>query len=383
MCKAVYCCLIGNVTRSCTKQGWAGMHPVSYAVACGYDVNTSAMEETQFFGTVKIGYTVGHSLSLISLTVAMTILCVFRKLHCTRNFIHMHLFMSFILRAVAVFVKDVVLFESGESDHCFVGSIGCKAAIVFFQYCIMANFFWLLVEGLYLHTLLVVSFFSERKYFWWYIMIGWGGPSVFITAWSITRAYYNDIGCWDIIEAPYWWIIKAPILVSILANSILLICIIRILVQKLHSPDVGRSESNQYLVSHSSMTGGSVLYQGSHVQSCSFLYDRRVSFVPGLTCIERLAKSTLLLIPLFGAHYIIFAFVPDHFRVDVKLIFELILGSFQVSQENKNSPTSTWINVLSISLFMSQTVAFHVSLFERSSCCLMKQQGNVCAICTV
>ncbi|RXM98196.1 Vasoactive intestinal polypeptide receptor [Acipenser ruthenus] len=99
------------------------MHPVSYAVACGYDVNTSAMEETQFFGTVKIGYTVGHSLSLISLTVAMIILCVFRKLHCTRNYIHMHLFMSFILRAVAVFVKDVVLFESGESDHCFVGSI--------------------------------------------------------------------------------------------------------------------------------------------------------------------------------------------------------------------------------------------------------------------
>uniref|UniRef100_A0A8C4Y8C4 Vasoactive intestinal peptide receptor 1 n=1 Tax=Gopherus evgoodei TaxID=1825980 RepID=A0A8C4Y8C4_9SAUR len=112
---------LGNVTRNCTSQGWADMYPATYAAACGYDTNSTPVEEvckTTFYGTVKTGYTIGHSLSLIALTAAMIILCLFRKLHCTRNYIHMHLFMSFIMRAIAVFIKDVILFESGESDHC-------------------------------------------------------------------------------------------------------------------------------------------------------------------------------------------------------------------------------------------------------------------------
>ncbi|XP_015282213.1 PREDICTED: vasoactive intestinal polypeptide receptor-like, partial [Gekko japonicus] len=281
-----------NMSRNCTSDGWSDMQPATYFAACGYDPNATVLPETVFYGFVKTGYTIGHSLSLVALTMAMIVLCIFRKLHCTRNYIHMHLFMSFIMRAIAVFVKDVILFESEESDHCYVNTVGCKVTMVFFQYCIMANFFWLLVEGLYLHTLLVISF-SEKKYFWWYILIGWGAPTLFTSLWTIMKVYFDDVGCWDLIEHHYWWIIKTPILVSILVNFVLFICIIRILVQKLHSPDVGRNETSQY---------------------------------------SRLAKSTLLLIPLFGIHYIIFAFFPDTTKKEireVRLVFELVLGSFQ------------------------------------------------------
>lgn len=73
-------------------------------------------------------------------------------------------------------------------------------------------------------------------------------------------------------------------------NFILFICIIRILRQKINCPDIGRNESNQY---------------------------------------SRLAKSTLLLIPLFGINFIVFAFIPEQVKTELRLVFDLILGSFQ------------------------------------------------------
>ncbi len=52
--------------------------------------------------------------------------------------------------------------------------------------------------------------------------------------------------------------------------------------------------------------------------------------MPFILIYRRLAKSTLLLIPLFGINYIIFAFMPHHIESNVRLVFDLILGSFQV-----------------------------------------------------
>uniref|UniRef100_A0A3B5BHI1 Vasoactive intestinal polypeptide receptor-like n=1 Tax=Stegastes partitus TaxID=144197 RepID=A0A3B5BHI1_9TELE len=282
-----------NLSKTCNASGWSPISN-SYALDCGYNPNSTMDDNTgDFFDAVKVGYTIGHTASLISLTVAIIILCLFRKLHCTRNYIHMHLFVSFILKAVAVVIKDVVLYDVGETENC-QSSVGCKAVVVFFQYGIMASHFWLLVEGLYLHALLAVSFFSERKYFWWYILIGWGVPTIFISAWVITKALLNHPGCWEIIDDRPWWIIKTPILVTIQVNFFLFICIIRILRQKMNCPDIGRKESNQY---------------------------------------SRLAKSTLLLIPLFGINYIVFGFIPEHIHPQVRMVFDLILGSFQVTSQ--------------------------------------------------
>lgn len=42
------------------------------------------------------------------------------------------------------------------------------------QYCVAANYYWLLVEGVYLYTLLALSVFSEQRVFRLYLSIGWG-----------------------------------------------------------------------------------------------------------------------------------------------------------------------------------------------------------------
>ncbi|KAG7263096.1 hypothetical protein CRUP_000698 [Coryphaenoides rupestris] len=244
---------VGKVSRNCTEVGWSETFP-HYVDACLFDEGNSTHPD-MYYLSVKALYTVGYSTSLVSLTTAMVILCRFRKLHCTRNFIHMNLFVSFILRAISVFIKDGVLYAKEDSDHCFIHTVECRAVMIFFHYCVLSNYFWLFIEGLYLFTLLVETF----------------SPRDVTSTGTLSSA-------------------GGPVLASIMVNFVLFIGIIVILVQKLQSPDIGGNESSIYL---------------------------------------RLARSTLLLIPLFGIHYTVFAFSPEKVSKRERLVFELGLGSFQ------------------------------------------------------
>ncbi|XP_068604638.1 vasoactive intestinal polypeptide receptor 2 [Brachionichthys hirsutus] len=276
----------GNVSRKCTSAGWSDVFP-NISSVCGSD---ASHDKLVFYLVVQTLYTLGHSLSLIALTTGSAILCLFRKLHCTRNYIHLNLFSSFILRAVAVLVKDGVLFSRTSQCSDQPSLLGCKASLVFFHYFIMANFFWLLAEGLYLHTLLV-AIFSENRHFIVYMWIGWGFPTVFVVAWAVLRVHLEDTGCWETNDDPVPnWVINGPIGFSVMVNFLLFISIIRILVAKLRCPDVGGNDQSQY---------------------------------------RRLAKSTLLLIPLFGIHYVVFVSLSESIAGDYKIFFDLALGSFQ------------------------------------------------------
>ncbi|KAL7864147.1 hypothetical protein AOLI_G00155670 [Acnodon oligacanthus] len=301
----------GTVSRNCTSAGWSHPFP-PYHEACSVEDD---IPEESYFATVRLIYSIGYGASLFSLTVAVVILVFFRRLHCARNYIHIQLFISFILKAASVFIKDATLFAGEDIDHCTLSTAACKASVVFCHYCVMSNFSWLLVEAVYLNSLLLSAFPRSRRCLWGFALLGWGVPLVCIILWIGSRVYFEDTECWDINEdSPYWWIIKGPIVVSIGINFLLFMNIIRILVQKLNPRLIQFNNSAQY---------------------------------------RRLTKSTLLLIPLFGTHYVVFNFLPDYSNLSLRLCIELCLGSFQglivailycfLNQEVQNEVRMRWM----------------------------------------
>nr|XP_046232831.1 growth hormone releasing hormone receptor 2 isoform X2 [Scatophagus argus] len=279
------------ITRSCMARGWSEAS-VPYYEACYHEAleEDEDMRTEEYFETLKVVYSVGYGASLAALLVAALLLCCFRKLLCTRNYIHLNLFVTFMLRSLAVFIKDSVLFADRSMDHCTASTLQCKAAVTFFHLCVSANFSWLLVEGLYLHTVLLFTFTQTGKLLRIYATVGWGAPSVTIVIWALLKKQLDDEGCWDNLESRLWWIIKIPILLSVFVNFVIFLNVSRIIVQKTKATHVNRSETHLY---------------------------------------RRLARSTLLLIPLFGLHYVVFALFPEHVGVRPRLFFELVLGSFQ------------------------------------------------------
>ncbi|XP_003788603.1 growth hormone-releasing hormone receptor [Otolemur garnettii] len=279
----------GAVKRDCTMTGWSEPFP-PYTVACPVPLELLA-EEKSYFSAMKIIYTMGHSISVVALFMAITILLTLRRLHCPRNYIHTQLFTTFILKAGAVFLKDAALFHGDDTDHCSFSTVLCKVSVATSHFATMTNFSWLLAEAVYLTCLLASTSPGSRSAFWWLVLAGWGLPMILTGTWVGCKLAFEDIACWDLDDSsPYWWIIKGPIVLSVAVNFGLFLNIIRILLRKLEPA------------------------QGSlHTQSQYW----------------RLSKSTLLLIPLFGIHYIIFNFLPDNAGLGIRLPLELGLGSFQ------------------------------------------------------
>ncbi|XP_034142591.1 parathyroid hormone 2 receptor a [Esox lucius] len=307
----------GHAYRKCNFNGsWVFVESLnrtwpnySECLGPGFMKPNNERSKQDFFERLYIMYTVGYAVSFSSLLVAICIIGYFRRLHCTRNYIHIHLFISFMLRAVSIFVKDRVVHASAglqEFDAVLMDNfktmlpldnsqyIGCKVTVLLFIYFLATNYYWILVEGLYLHSLIFMAFLSDSKYLWGFILIGWGVPGLFVAAWAVVRATLADGRCWELSAGNIKWIYQVPILTAIGLNFILFVNIVRVLVTKIRETNAGR-------------------------------YDTRKQY-------RKLAKSTLVLVLVFGVHYIVFVGMPHTFQGlswEVRMYFELFFNSFQ------------------------------------------------------
>ncbi|XP_069733004.1 parathyroid hormone/parathyroid hormone-related peptide receptor-like isoform X3 [Phaenicophaeus curvirostris] len=309
----------GHAYRYCSAYGtWAMALSINktwanYTECALLFSSESRSREKEVFDRLHLMYTVGYSISLASLIVAVCILSYFKRLHCTRNYIHVHLFTSFICRAVSIFVKDMVLYsgtlasgtdkmreddfkaEMGPSPGQRSHLVGCKVVVTLFLYFLATNHYWILVEGLYLHSLIFMAFLSNKNYLWVLIIIGWGLPAVFVSVWASVRASLADTQCWDLSAGNMKWIYQVPILAAIVVNFFLFLNIVRVLASKLRETNTGKLDPRQQY--------------------------------------RRLLKSTLVLMPLFGVHYVVFMAMPytevSGVLWQIQMHYEMLFNSSQ------------------------------------------------------
>lgn len=78
-----------------------------------------------------------------------------------------------------------------------------------------------MMEGLYLHNLIFISFCRGTTEITYYVILGWTLPGIVVTIWIIIRIYMEDTFCWTTHDnRSLFYIIRIPIILSILVRNI-------------------------------------------------------------------------------------------------------------------------------------------------------------------
>ncbi|KAM9328349.1 calcitonin gene-related peptide type 1 receptor [Pholidichthys leucotaenia] len=273
--------------KVCTETGEWGRHPVSNRTWTNF---TSCQSNVTHQGTQAAMahfylVMIGHGLSLLSLLISLAIFFHFKSLSCQRITLHKNLFFSFVLNSITTVVWLItVIRKEGHMYHDFAS---CKLLMFIHLYLLSCNYFWMLCEGIYLHTLIVVAVFAEKQHLVWYYLLGWGFPLVPAVLHSIARHFYYNDKCWVSADTSLLYIIHGPICAALVVNLFFLLNIVRVLITKLR-------------VTH---------------QAESSLYMRAV-------------RATLILIPLLGIQFVLLPYKP-HGHSEIYLYIMDILMHYQ------------------------------------------------------
>ncbi|XP_030846620.1 corticotropin-releasing factor receptor 1 [Strongylocentrotus purpuratus] len=248
-----------KATRFCLDTGeWAAFTHYNDCHTINMPV---APPSPTFYLALRYVYLIGITLSLVLLLITLFIFCYFKALQCTRIAIHKNLVVSFIFRYIFMIIQLQPLLTMDYSTEIRLSSSNlqensqnnfvlhkvpgfCRFILVLLEYFIMANMYWMFVEGLYLTSRIAVAVFSTESNFKVYLAIGWVSPLLFVIPWAIVMSYDSISPCWlDHLDNPYIWTLRAPLIIAILINTLFLINIIRILITKLQASNT--METNQ------------------------------------------------------------------------------------------------------------------------------------------
>ncbi|CAL8369704.1 unnamed protein product [Lota lota] len=273
-----------KVTKVCNPDGQWFQHPESNRVWSNY---TQCQAYTK--GKLKVAYSllylamVGHGLSIISLIISLIIFSYFKSLSCQRVSLHKNMFMSFILNSVVTVIWLSTI--TNNRERVASNPISCKVLSVVIQYTFASSYFWMLCQGIYLHTLIIVAVFVGEQQLVSYYILGWGFPIIPAAVYALGRGMFFNDNCWISSNTHLLYIIHGPIYVALLVNLFFLLNIVRVLITKLK-------------VTHSAET----------------------------TAYMKVVRAILILIPLLGVQFILVPCRPEG-RL-ARAVYEFIMNIF-------------------------------------------------------
>lgn len=233
-----------KVTKHCDTSGYWFRHPDSNRTWTNYtQCNAFTIERVKTALNLFYLTIIGHGLSVASLLISLGIFFYFKNLSCQRITLHKNLFLSFVCNSVVTIISLTAV--ANNQPLVATNPVSCKISQFIHFYLMGCNYFWMLCEGIYLHTLIVVAVFAEKQHLIWYYLLGWGFPLIPACIHAVARSlYYND-NCWISSETHLLYIIHGPICAALLVNLFFLLNIVRVLITKLKVTH--QAESNLYM----------------------------------------------------------------------------------------------------------------------------------------
>ncbi|KAJ8358775.1 hypothetical protein SKAU_G00153000 [Synaphobranchus kaupii] len=258
-----------KVTKVCSTDGQWFRHPESNRVWSNYtQCSAHTKEKLQTAYSLYYLAIVGHGLSVVSLIISLCIFSYFQSLSCQRISLHKNMFLSFILNSVCTVISLSVV--AHNQPQIASDPIGCKVLSFLNFYTLSSNYFWMLCEGIYLHTLIIVAVFAEEQQPGWYFILGWVFPLVPATTHAMARWLFYDDRCWISSETHLLYIVHGPIYAALLVNLFFLLNIVRVLITKLRVTHC--TQSNTYM---------------------------------------KAVRATLILVPLLGVQFLLVPWTPE------------------------------------------------------------------------